>query len=189
MEKTYDTILRIARQLFLARGYAASSLREIAEACGIAKATVYHHFPDKERILLALLEGTRAGQEEMLASIRAQTDPRARIETAVRENLRRLSDMSGIMQLARRELPKGRELTREYFGPSIEEFRSLLAEAIAEGRERGLFRPIETEKATTALMAMIQGSMAAAMLADGRIPSPEAKAEAILDIFFNGVLA
>jgi TetR/AcrR family transcriptional regulator, cholesterol catabolism regulator len=189
MSSTYDSILEASRRLFLDRGFAATSLREIAESCGIAKATVYHHFPDKERILLALLEDAASGQEAMLQAIRAQSEPRARIETAVRENLRLLSGMSGIMQLARRELPKGRELSQAAFGPTIEEFRALLAEALAEGRASGLFRPIETERATLVLMAMVQGSMAAAMFGDGRINSPEARAEAILDVFFNGVLA
>ncbi len=188
METTYDQILETSRRLFLAKGYAATSLREIAEACGIAKATIYHHFPDKERILLALVEGSSLGQEAMLAAIRAQSEPKPRLETAVRENLRFLAGMSGIMQLARRELPVGRELIDKKFAPAIRDFRALLADSIAEGGRRGLFRAIEPEKAATVLMAMLQGSVAAAMFGDGRIPAPEAQAEAILDVFFNGVL-
>jgi AcrR family transcriptional regulator len=189
METTYDSILATARRLFLGGGYAATSMRAIAEACGIAKATIYHHFPDKERILLALLDESKGSQEKMLEAIRAQTEPRPRIETAVRENLRFLAGMSGVMQLARRELPAGRELVNERFGPAIKGFRLLLAEAIAEGGRAGLFRSIEPEKAAAVLMAMLQGSVAAAMLGDGRIPAPEAQAEAILDVFFNGLLA
>jgi AcrR family transcriptional regulator len=189
MKTTYDSILAASKQLFLERGYAATSMREIAEKSGIAKASIYHHFPDKERILLALLEETKESQRAMLAAIRAQPEPRPRIETAVRENLRFLAAMTGIVQTVRRELPGGRELSKKGFGRTIEEFRSLVAEAIVAGRESGLFRPIDPEKATTVLMAMLQGSVAAAMLGDGRIKSPEAQAESILDVFFNGVLA
>jgi len=189
MTTTRDTVLAVSRRLFLERGYAATSVREIAEKSGIAKATVYHHFQDKERILLALLEASKEGQEAMIEAILAQSGPRPRIEAAVRENLRFMSGMSGIMQLARRELPAGRELTQKRFGPAIKRFRALLAEAIAEGGETGLFRAIDPEKATAVLMAMLQGSVAAAMLGDGRMPSPEAQAEAILDVFFHGVLA
>jgi AcrR family transcriptional regulator len=188
MGGAYDSILAVSKRLFLERGYAATSMREIAEKSGIAKATIYHHFPDKERILLALFEGTKEGQKAMLAAIRAQEDPVSRIETAVRENLRLLAGIIGIIQAVRRELQGGRELAQKGYGPMLKDFRSLLAEAIVKGEEAGLFRRIDPEKATNVLMAMIQGSVAAAMLGDGRIASPEAKAEAILDVFFNGVM-
>jgi hypothetical protein len=39
--------MQVCFSLFLDRGYAASSLREIAEACDIDKATIDHHFPDR----------------------------------------------------------------------------------------------------------------------------------------------
>jgi AcrR family transcriptional regulator len=189
METTYNTILEVSRKLFIERGYTAVSIREIAAKTGIAKATIYHHFPDKERILLALLEGTKAIQQEMLATIRAQTEPRRRIETAVRENLRLMSAITSIVHIVRRELPDGRKQTMKIYGPAMEEFRALLVESLERGRETGVFRPIQAEKAITALMAMIQGSFASAMLGDGTLASPEARAEAILDVFFNGVLA
>jgi AcrR family transcriptional regulator len=189
MGSTYESILDASRELFLERGYAATSMREIAERCGIAKATIYHHFPDKERILLALLESTKEGQKAMLAAVRAQGDPRSRIETAVVENLRLLADITGIIQLVRRELPQGRELTKRSYGPMMKEFRSLLVEAMDKGKEEGIFRDIEAEKAALVLMSMLQGSVAEAMLGDGRIVAPETRAEAILDLFFNGVKA
>lgn len=147
-----------------------------------------HHFPDKERILLALLEGSSEAQESMLEAVRARQDPRSRLETAVREDLRFLSGMSGIMQLARRELPSGRELTQKTFRPAIKDLRALLTGAIAQGIEEGTFRAVDAEKAAAVLMAMLQGSVAEAMLGDGRIRDPEAQAEAILDIYLNGVM-
>lgn len=189
MRTTYELIIAVSRRLFLEHGYAATSVREIAEKSGIAKATIYHHFPDKERILLAIVEETKESQKAMLADIRAQSEPKSRIETAVRENLLLLAHMSGIIQTVRRELSDGRELTQKSFGPTMAEFRTLLVEAMRKGCEKGLFRPVEPDKATTVLIAMIQGSVAAAMLGDGRIHSPEAQAEAMLDVFFKGVLA
>jgi AcrR family transcriptional regulator len=189
MKTTYESILEVSKNLFLEKGYSATSLREIAEACGIAKATVYHHFKEKESILLALVEETDRGQRSMIEAIKAQAEPRARIETAVRENLRFLASITGIIQTARRELAHGRELSQTRYGPTIVEFRSLLAGALAEGSASGIFRPLEPEKAAAVLMAMVQGSIASAMFNDGQMEEPDSRAEAILDIFFRGVLA
>lgn len=48
-------ILNEARVLFLERGYAAISMQQIADATGINKATLYHHFRDKDDLFLAVL--------------------------------------------------------------------------------------------------------------------------------------
>jgi len=54
--KRREQILDEAVRLFSAKGYARASLREIADAVGIQKASLYHHFPSKELILVAIHE-------------------------------------------------------------------------------------------------------------------------------------
>jgi AcrR family transcriptional regulator len=55
-ERSRTQILEAALKLFSHRGYGATSVRDIAEAAGLSKGNVYHHFPDKETIFRALLE-------------------------------------------------------------------------------------------------------------------------------------
>jgi AcrR family transcriptional regulator len=55
-ESTRARILEAARGLFADRGYAGTSMRDLAEALGITKAALYYHFPGKADILLALVE-------------------------------------------------------------------------------------------------------------------------------------
>lgn len=43
-----DTLLEVARQLFLERGYNDVSMQEIAEAACISKAAPYYHFKNKD---------------------------------------------------------------------------------------------------------------------------------------------
>ena len=54
----------MALELFTSKGYESTSLREIAEALGINKASLYYHFHSKEGILQSLFEqrSTEAGQ-------------------------------------------------------------------------------------------------------------------------------
>lgn len=53
---TRERILKVATELFIAQGYDATSLREIADRLGFTKAALYYHFQSKDQILGALLE-------------------------------------------------------------------------------------------------------------------------------------
>jgi AcrR family transcriptional regulator len=48
-------IVGIAGELFAARGYANTTVREIADAAGILSGSLYHHFDSKESMVEALL--------------------------------------------------------------------------------------------------------------------------------------
>lgn len=56
MSDTRQRILDIATALFAERGYAATSLADIAERLGTSKAALYYHFRSKAAILEALVE-------------------------------------------------------------------------------------------------------------------------------------
>jgi AcrR family transcriptional regulator len=76
-------IAREAARLFARRGYDATSVREIAEAAGVTKPTLYYHFGSKEGLAQALLnrplegmigemeaiQGSAAGPVERLAGL------------------------------------------------------------------------------------------------------------------------
>ncbi|OPY28677.1 MAG: DNA-binding transcriptional repressor AcrR [Methanocella sp. PtaU1.Bin125] len=55
-ETTKERILNVAIDLFAEKGFDAVSLREIAEAVGIRKATLYYYFTTKDEILEKILE-------------------------------------------------------------------------------------------------------------------------------------
>lgn len=53
-EGTPGRVLTVALRLFAERGYAATSVRDIAAAVGVKGASIYTHFPSKEHILAEL---------------------------------------------------------------------------------------------------------------------------------------
>ncbi|WP_241255510.1 TetR/AcrR family transcriptional regulator [Candidatus Protofrankia californiensis] len=53
---TRDRILAVAVQLFNERGYAGTSIRDIAERLGMTKAALYYHFASKDMILDAAVQ-------------------------------------------------------------------------------------------------------------------------------------
>jgi AcrR family transcriptional regulator len=54
-ENIQDLILDRAAVMFAQRGYAATSIGDIAEACECSKSRLYHYFPSKEAILSDML--------------------------------------------------------------------------------------------------------------------------------------
>jgi AcrR family transcriptional regulator len=46
-----------AARLFAQRGYPATSMKEVAEACGMSKPALYHYFRDKYALLVDIAEG------------------------------------------------------------------------------------------------------------------------------------
>jgi TetR/AcrR family transcriptional regulator len=79
-----EQILAAAAQLFATRGYTAATMNEVAAACGVSKATLYHYVRDKHG-LLALI--TRSHVERLQALVEAvqaqQLPPQAHLQALI----------------------------------------------------------------------------------------------------------
>jgi AcrR family transcriptional regulator len=137
---TREQIRVVALEMFAERGYAGTSLREIAERLGVSKAAVYYHYPTKEDILASLLEDFLAQLDELIAWTEAQprsTDTRrAALERYAQMLGGTKTDLARFMQegqSAIRELAAGLQV-RKHFA----QFQALLAapDNSAEGRLR-----------------------------------------------------
>jgi AcrR family transcriptional regulator len=83
---TRDEILRAARGLFAERGYARTSVRDIAEAAGVSAQTVYDSVGSKQ-VLVAQLNDLVDAEAEIGAIVRAAAesgDPRELASAAAR---------------------------------------------------------------------------------------------------------
>ena len=65
--RSSDRILQKALELFSAKGYEAASVREICEASGLTKPTLYHFYGSKEGVYRAIVEGALEGFHTTLA--------------------------------------------------------------------------------------------------------------------------
>ena len=63
---TRDRLIETALQLFWAKGYGSTSVADVLQASGVNSGSLYHFFPGKQDLLLAVLERYRAGIGEML---------------------------------------------------------------------------------------------------------------------------
>lgn len=141
-----DRILDAAEGLFARRGFAGVGMREVAEAAGLGKSSLFHHFKSKADLyaavvgrILALLEG------QLTQSLADGGDPAARFDRW----LDALADTFAAHRTAARLLLRSMFEDDELVGESDEErrvdetLRRLFARVgglLKEGMEAGRFR-------------------------------------------------
>ncbi|GAA0957057.1 TetR/AcrR family transcriptional regulator [Actinocorallia libanotica] len=80
-----EHLLEAAVELFATKGYAATTMRDIADASGILAGSIYHHFASKEAMLdEALRDFLVRLYERFAAAERAGDDPRETLSRLVR---------------------------------------------------------------------------------------------------------
>jgi TetR/AcrR family transcriptional repressor of nem operon len=65
---TREQILAVARGLIETRSYLGFSFQDVADAIGIRKASLYHHFPTKEALGIAVIRGATQGFKDWQAA-------------------------------------------------------------------------------------------------------------------------
>ena len=99
-------VLDAAARLFAGKGYSATSMREIAEACDMLPGSLYYHFAAKEDLLAAVYEaGVRALIDAVRAAIARQRAPWARLQAACAAHLETVLRRSDYAQVLVRVLP------------------------------------------------------------------------------------
>ena len=79
-----ESILAGAARVFSRKGFAAASMREVADECGSSLGAIYHHFPGKDAILQAILsENFERVMESLESRLKGVSDPREQAELFV----------------------------------------------------------------------------------------------------------
>jgi AcrR family transcriptional regulator len=74
-EATRAALLDEATALFAGRGYAGTSLEDVASASRVTRGAVYHHFASKQALFEAVLELQEARATEAILAAAAAPDP------------------------------------------------------------------------------------------------------------------
>jgi AcrR family transcriptional regulator len=86
-----NPVLEVAGRLFRAKGFEATTVRQIADAAGILPGSLHYRYRSKEEILLALLDrGIAHATEAVRLAIADVPDPVERMRLALRAHLRLL---------------------------------------------------------------------------------------------------
>lgn len=101
-------LARVAARLFSERGYEATSVREIVQAAGVTKPTLYYHFKSKEGLAHALLVEPQARLVERMRVVLDSVDEP--IETLVEL-------LNCLFEFCRDDPDRARLMFAVFFGP------------------------------------------------------------------------
>jgi AcrR family transcriptional regulator len=65
-------ILTAAARVFADEGYHRASMSQLAAACGISKANIYHYYDSKDALLFDMLDSYLAGLRDRIAAVDGQ---------------------------------------------------------------------------------------------------------------------
>ncbi|BCJ38116.1 hypothetical protein Athai_56190 [Actinocatenispora thailandica] len=167
---TRARIQRVARQLFTEKGYEATSTRDLTEALGLTRSSLYYHFRNKEEILASLVEERRRDLDELIAWVREQPPgPDLARRTALRWLAGTTPEHLATMRLAHANQPVMRRITghgTDVVG-GFDELIDLLAGEHADPQGRILLR-MTFDTVRAALLAAPAGVDPADVLAAAR---------------------
>ncbi len=188
-EQTRQDLLDAALTIFSQTGYTAARLEDIAEAAGVTRGAIYHHFGSKSELFLALLEeATAVGNS---AIDRAVSEGGTFVEILSRilvytfnlvEDDRRFSEVMALQlttpdveALAQRRYDEAQELVQSISGF----FRVII--------EQGELRPgLNPEIAARAFLGY-QNGLAMLWLANRQAFSIKADAPQLAELFVQGI--
>ena len=191
MPPSLDVRARIVREstrLFAAQGYAKTSVREIVEAAGVTKPTLYYYFGNKEGLFATLVdEYFEAWLQAAKALIEADGSPLDRMGAYVRmtiQGAREQPDVLRFVAMAFHQVGQG--------APGVDcnrfiaEEARLLAALAEEALEAGELQPdLKAGDVAMSLMSMVHFRIGANIHAS--VPLTDEAAEAVIQIFRKGV--
>jgi len=183
-------LMEAALDLFTARGYSATTVREIVKAAGVTKPALYYYFKSKEGVYLEILNGA-------VDTLRTTLEAQPRDARRAEEGLRDFCDTAFV--LFGRNMRVVRLVHAIFYGPpqgappfDFEKLHDLLSAGIRRwiglGIRRGEFRRADR----TAMILAVHGALNVAMeieLAHGEGCVGRKGLHAILDVIFNGLRA
>ncbi len=153
---TRGKILGAALQVFAEKGYHRAAVDDIVRASSTSKGAVYHHFPNKEALFLALIDELSASlAAAVTTAIEDSQGALGKVEAALRAGLQtfaRHRELARILLLESVSLGKAYEAKRaEVHGRFAALIQVYLDQAVAEGS----IPPLDTRVATLAWLGAV----------------------------------
>ena len=178
-------ILASAAHLFAKRGYTAASMNQVAEACGLSKATLYHYYEDKYALLLSIAESHVSRLEAIVVVVLARKRPPERqMQELIRSIVEEYADAQDAHRVLTEDVkflePEDRERVLDKEREVVKGFAKVVGELRPDLKKAALSKPL-----TMLLFGMINW-MFTWMKPEGELDY-EAMAPIVADLFLGGL--
>jgi AcrR family transcriptional regulator len=185
--ETVTRILSSAEELFLERNYADVTVSQVAEAAGLTKGAVYHYFPSKEKLYLAMLHNDLAQKSRLYRqqALEIGGSCAERLRHLTRAFLSLPETKRRLIGLVRRDVnifpPQLRdELVRAY----QQALPDLVEEIIRDGVRDGELMPCDPRLLAWQFVALVE--VVLTPYAKQRFACDDDKLNYVLSMFLNG---
>jgi TetR/AcrR family transcriptional regulator len=180
-----EQILAEAALLFAQRGYASTSMNEVAERCGVSKPALYHYFRDKNELLAFICEEHLARLKAVVQEVEARSlDPEPAIRLMICGFVEEYADAQNEHRVLTEDVkflpPEHRTRVLEGQRFIVRALATLVSQIRPELDAAGLVKPL-----TMLLFGMINWMFT--WLRPGRRVTHEAMGPIVADLFFGGL--
>jgi AcrR family transcriptional regulator len=182
-----DAILARAAELFANQGYTATSMNEVAAACGVSKAGLYHYYRDKRELLFQITVGHVARLEQFVAEVLGDVDggePEERLRALILRFVREYANAQHEHRVLTEDVRFLDAAEREQVQAAQRRVVAAFADAIAAVRPN--LQRNELDRPLAMLLFGMINWMFTWLRPDGSL-THEQMAPLVADLFFGGI--
>lgn len=147
-----------ALQLFASRGYAATGIRDIAEAAGVSVATLYHYMVTKEDLLVDIMvRDLKQSIQALRTAVAIQDDPARELVALTRAHVATVALQPLMSLVLDQEVRALSQHRRPEVLPLRDRYEDLWVGCLDRGRKAGVFSLIDNTLVRLALLEMGNG--------------------------------
>ena len=180
-------ILERAAKLIFQKGFDGTSMQDIANACGLTKAGLYHYVESKEALLIAImLYGMELFEEQVLFRVQDISDPLQRLKETMACNISLvIEDSSKEVTIILHEHQTLTGAAQRKINERKKKYVRFLEDTFREAAERGQIRPVDPTIATFSLLGSVLWTYKW-YRPNGRL-TPAVLTSGMIDTFFKGL--
>jgi AcrR family transcriptional regulator len=186
LKRKRGEILLAAIHLFAEKGFNETSMREIAEAAGVGKSTLYDYFPSKDEILIAFVieevENITTWAKE-IASLNISAAEKFR--RILGKHLQYMTENKLLYLKITYEAQRLNFASQQRIQKHRHAYQDMLCALVQEGIQNGEFRPVNPLLAIRAMFSLITS----AVYTTRPTGTPEQMLLEAIDIIFKGLEA
>lgn len=170
---TREQILDSSLRLFSEKGFARTSVRDIAQAAGITDAAIYYHFQSKRDLFEALIE--ERGFTSALAqleTVEPAVGPREALDALARNALAFIYRNRDLLKVLMIEAMADDPVATEEYQMLVERWKRAEARILRFYAERGQVRTEDADELATQLVVTVLGVMADWMMSPAPTQAP-----------------